>query len=188
MKEPVEVATTRAVPDPYYQPTRLYLYGIKLEKLTGKGFRIGLNIEIDNGYDGAGAAKQPAESESGTQRSGPATRTEFEMAIIYGYSYEGHCYTLPKASIIAVDSRKRIDQATGCGFEGLFHTLDDKNGIKEVRYSMWIHDKLDETVELVLNRGFIEEIILQQNTGGQKAPAAYSAKVQLAHRGGKLVD
>lgn len=171
MKEPIEVAKTRAVPDPYYQPTRLYLYGIRLEKLTGKGFRINLNVEIDNGDEAKSTGKP-----------------QYVMAIIYGYSYEGRCYALPRPSIIAVDDSKKISPATGCGYEGDFATLDDTGKPKAVTYSMWLHDKLDETVELVLNRGFMEEIILQQNVGGQKAPAAYSAKVQLAHRGGKLVD
>lgn len=182
MKEPIEVAQTRAVPEPFYQPTRLYLYGVKLEKLTGKGFRVNLGVEIDNGDDGqASAAKATGDAKA-------RARPQYVMAIIYGYSYEGHCYSLPRPSIIAVDNNKKIDPATGCGYEGQFTTLDDTGAPMQVNYSMWLHDKLDETVELVLNRGFMEEIILQQNMGGQKAPAAYSAKVQLAHRGGKLVD
>lgn len=182
MKEPIEVAQTRAVPDPFYQPTRLYLYGIRLEKLTGKGFRINLQVEIDNGDEGKASAAQAAADAKA------AGRPQYVMAIIYGYSYEGRCYSLPRPSIIAVDDSKRISPASGCGFEGQFETLDDKGVQRTVTYSMWLHDKLDETVELVLNRGFMEEIILQQNVGGQKVPAAYSAKVQLAHRGGKLVD
>jgi hypothetical protein len=70
--------------------------------------------------------------------------------------------------------------------------VDKKDKCKVVeepaQYCMWRADKLTKTYEISITSGFIEDVILQQNIGGPKPPVAYGARVQLAHRGGKLTE
>lgn len=168
MKEPVAATTRKVIPEAKYQPTQLRLYGVPIGVKVGGSppfsvesadFSLGLNV---------------------FSKSDPNKR--YEMAVIYGYAYEGNCYSLPKPSIVVVDRATRQD-ASGCGYENTY--ADAKNALK---YYMWTADKLDKTLELSLRQGFFEDIILDVNTNGQKAPSTYSMKVQMAHRGGKLVD
>ncbi len=176
--------TNKVVPDNDFQPTRLRLYGVELKSLRGNGFDVNIKVVTLDSAD------EPIER--GREKPDEAPKVQYELALIYGYSYEGHCYTLPRPCAIVVLKENRIDPATGCGFEGEFLTREPDNKgkrkTKPVRYSMWLADKLHKTLEVSVRKGFIEEIILDQNVAGPKAPVAYSTKVQLAHRGGKLND
>lgn len=164
MKDPVEVATQKTVPEvSQYQPTELRLYGVSIHDLIAKypddtQIKISMNVLT-----------------TGDQK--------LELALIYGYSYEGHCYSLPKPCLILVDSATKSD-ADGCGYSGGYKY--DATTVSH--YYMWTADKLDRTLELSVRQGFFEEIILDQNLGGSKPPAAYGTRVQLAHRGGKLTE
>lgn len=163
MKDPVEVTTRKTIPEATYRPTELRLYGVPAKSIGSADLDIGLAI--------------PASS-------------KYEMAVIYGYAYEGHCYALPRPCVVAVDKSTQ-KQASGCGYEGEYEIVAAgaaAAAAPKLKYSMWTADKLDKTYEISLNAGFMEEIILQQNIGGPKPPAAYGARVATGHRGGKLVE
>ncbi len=164
MKDPVEVTTRKTIPEPAYRPTQLRLYGVQARSIASADLEIGVVLS-------------PAD-------------TRYELAVIYGYAYEGHCYALPRPCVVAVDKNTR-GPASGCGFEDDYEIVFDSGTPppkRNLKYSMWTADKLDRTYEISLSAGFMEEIILQQNVGGPKPPAAYGAKVASAHRGGKLVE
>jgi hypothetical protein len=168
MREPIAVTTTKVIPEARYQPTQMRLYGVP----------IGFHVQ--------GAPPFSVESADFSLALNVFGKTDpnkhYEMAVIYGYAYEGCCYSLPKPSIVVVDKDTRRD-ASGCGYEDGY-----ADGPNRLKYYMWSADKLDKTLELSLRQGFFEDIILDQNINGQKAPSTYSMKVQLAHRGGKLMD
>ncbi|MGH6931639.1 MAG: hypothetical protein ACREEE_04315 [Dongiaceae bacterium] len=159
MKDPVAVTEQKAIPEvaaAAYQPARVRLYGIGVTTIT------------DGVFGHGGAARFHV-------TIGANPPGQWEVAAIYGYSHEGHCYSLPKPCLLVVP--RPAVAADGCGYTG-----------QPVPYSMWIMDKLDRSMMMSVEQGFIEELILQQNIGGPKTPAAYGTRVQLAHRGGKLTD
>lgn len=178
MTDPVAVTERKVVPevDPAkytvglknYQPTMVRLYGVRLD---------GISL-------GALGALSTTINYQMTLAINPTSPCSYELAAIYGYSYEGKCYSLPKPCLVVVDSSTR-NAASGCGYEGGYNVTDTAS---QITYSMWTADKLDRTLVLTLDQGFIEDVILQQNIAGPKAPAAYGTRVQLAHRGGKLND
>jgi hypothetical protein len=174
MKDPVEVTEQKTIPELEYkpgtsvdklsfQPTLVRLYGIPV-KLVSAGT--------------IGVQGSPECYISVTPNS-----PRFKVAVIYGYSYEGHCYSLPKPCFVVVDANTE-QEADGCGYNARPQIAP---GVP-VKYWMWTADKLDRTLVLSMEQGFVEEIILQQNVSGPKAPAAYGTRVVLAHRGGKLSD
>lgn len=205
MKEPLEVTSGKVIPEYPYSPTGVRLYGVPAEYVDVRGYRI--RVEV---------CHRPA---------GDATT---RLALIYGYAYEGHCYSLPKPCIVAVEGDGVC--AAGCGYgeanrelrelNDKFHgaasaagsatqggggaTASKDGATKDCdpvepppscdrpprfpEYRMWTADKLTKTFEISISSGFIEDIILQQNVGGPKPPVAYGARVQLAHRGGKLTE
>ena len=55
-------------------------------------------------------------------------------------------------------------------------------------YKVWIVDKLDQCVEIEVNQGFIEQIVLEANMPGRRSPSTYRATMALSHRGGKLTE
>ncbi len=59
---------------------------------------------------------------------------------------------------------------------------------KDANYRVWIVDKLDECIELDMNQGFIEQIVLDANLPGKRSPSMYAAKMQMAHRSGRLSE
>jgi len=167
MKDPVAVTeqkvieeVTGAAPNAAYQPALVRLYGVPINEIAAESF----------GHRPAANASPFAVTVAATGR--------FIVAAIYGYSYEGHCYSLPKPCLLVVDGAGAA--AEGCGYNAL--TTPTTN------YQMWTADRLDRSMMLCVEQGYIEELILQQSIGGAKTPAAYGTKVQLAHRGGKLND
>jgi hypothetical protein len=181
MKDPVEVASQKSIPEVEYsptvpptvrpfQPTLVRLYGIEIKTIAAG--RIG-----------------PAESgECYITVSVSFENKNYKMAAIYGYSYEGHCYSLPKPCFVVVDGGTE-QPADGCGYGGALNLAQDQAGANvTIEYRMWTADKLDRTLAMSLEQGFVEDVILQQNVSGPKAPAAYGTRVTLAHRGGKLTD
>lgn len=98
--------------------------------------------------------------------------------VIFGYAYEGHCYDLPKPKIMLIPTEPEDIPKDDCGY-------DRKN---DANYRVWIVDKLDECMELDMNQGFIEQIVLDANLPGKRSPSMYAAKFQMAHRSGRLSE
>jgi hypothetical protein len=53
-------------------------------------------------------------------------------------------------------------------------------------YRVWVVDKLNQCVEIEVNQGFVEQLVLEANLPGKRSPNAYRAAMALAHRGGRL--
>jgi hypothetical protein len=166
MKEPVAVAEQKVVPEAtsaVYQPELVRLYGVAITQISGGGF------------DTRGPLVNISVSPSATPAPPTAAPTAWQAALIYGYSFEGQCYSLPKPCVMVV--RGAGAAAVGCGY----------NLPTPMGYMMWTADKLERTATISVEQGTIEDLVLQQNVGG-KAPSAYGTRVQVAHRGGKLTE
>lgn len=105
--------------------------------------------------------------------------------IIVGYSYEGHCYDLPKPKIMLIPAAPQPIPIDDCGFDKKADP-DDPNSADN--YLLWIVDKLDECVEFEMNQGFVEQIVLEANMPGKRSPTMYASRMMMGHRGGRLGD
>ena len=81
--------------------------------------------------------------------------------IIVGYSYEGHCYDLPKPKIMLLPTNPVMIPVDDCGYDAKY----DSNALQ--KYMLWIVDKLDECVEFEMNQGFVEQLVLEANLPGE---------------------
>jgi hypothetical protein len=103
-----------------------------------------------------------------------------QIAVIYGYAYEGQCYRLDKPKLLVFLSVNGTP-ASGCGFDTI------------TGYSMWRVSATQDTVlELVSNADYFAKIILEGNLPGKRAPNTYAANAKpmtsLSHRGGRLTE
>jgi hypothetical protein len=103
---------------------------------------------------------------------------DLSSGIIFGYAYEGHCYDLPKPKIMLIPALPEP-------------IPDDDSGYYSKRnkdYRVWIVDKLDVCIEIDINQGFVDQIVLEANLPGKRSPSMYAAKMTMAHRGGRLTE
>jgi hypothetical protein len=103
----------------------------------------------------------------------PLTPTEVAMAVVYGYSYEGHCYRLEKPKLMIFEFGGETPPANGCGFSG-------------PDYSMWRISSKDKLLELNTSVDLAEALILDANLPGNRTPNTYGNNMMLAHRSGRL--
>ncbi len=152
MTDLVEVTSQRPLPDTQYSPSGLRLYGKRGSYYKGRDFDIKIRVEVD---------------------------TLYELALIYGYAYQGHCYTLPEPAFIVlpVAARQQLgaNAPLGCGYDGL-------------GYDLWIVDKLTSTVMLQFAADTIEQLVLNRNLPGGRQPMSYAGKWQMLHRGGTMSE
>jgi len=104
--------------------------------------------------------------------------------IVVGYSYEGHCYDLPKPKIMLIPAFPEEIPLDDCGYD----KKNDQNTSVGDRYKLWIVDKLDECIEFETNQGFVEQIVLEANLPGKRSPTMYASRMMMGHRGGRLGD
>jgi len=110
---------------------------------------------------------------------GSAPELKTSCGIIVGYAYEGHTYDLPKPKIMILPTWP----------EPKIPADDSESDDKEPEgYAVWLVDKLDECVELEVNQGFIEQLVLDANLPGKRAPTMYASRMTMGHRSGKLND
>lgn len=105
---------------------------------------------------------------------------KLSAGIMFGYAYEGHTYDFPKPKIMLVPSqplRNRIPNDDS-GYDKKF----------DEGYRVWLIDKLDQCIEVEVNQGFVDEIVLEANLPGKRSPTMYGAKMALAHRSGRLSE
>lgn len=105
---------------------------------------------------------------------------ELSSGIMFGYAYEGHTYDFPKPKIMLVPSQPLVGRIPN----------DDSGYNKKFDegYRVWLVDKLDQCVEVEVNQGFVDEIVLEANLPGKRSPTMYGAKMALAHRSGRLTE
>lgn len=116
-----------------------------------------------------------------TLTKGLAARTgsTISCGVIVGYAYEGHTYDLPKPKIMILPVRP---EARIPGDDSGYDAKQDEN------YAVWLVDKLDECAEFEMNQGFVEQLVLDANLPGKRAPNMYVGRMMLGHRSGKLSD
>jgi hypothetical protein len=102
--------------------------------------------------------------------------------VIFGYAYEGHCYDLPKPKIMLLPTAPQVIPRDDCGYS---RKVDKATG---EGYRVWIVDKLDRCVEIEINQGFVEQVVLEANLPGRRSPTVYSARLTMAHRNGRLSE
>ena len=82
--------------------------------------------------------------------------------IIVGYSFEGHCYDLPKPKIMFIPAAPRDIPVDDCGYDVKYVAA------ARDKYRLWIVDKLDECIEFEMNQGFVEQLVLDANLPGKR--------------------
>ncbi len=104
-----------------------------------------------------------------------------EMALIQAYVFEGNLYKLPKPKIMVVS-----------GGANTFDGTDPKesDGRKSIKQKLlyWRVNKLDRAVEITVEDGLIDQLVLEANMPGKRSPNSYAANMQLAHRSGRLTS
>jgi len=115
----------------------------------------------------------------GTFMLGSSPEQKTSCGIIVGYAYEGHTYDLPKPKIMIIPAFP----------EPKIPADDSQFDAKEPEgYAVWLVDKLDECMELEMNQGFIEQLVLDANMPGKRSPTMYASKMTMGYRSGKLND
>jgi hypothetical protein len=99
--------------------------------------------------------------------------------VMFGYAYEGHTYDFPKPKVMLVP----VHPLTKIPKDDSGYDLKEPEG-----YAVWIVDKLDECVEVEIDQGFVDQLVLEANLPGRRSPTQYKAMMTLAHRGGRLTD
>ena len=94
--------------------------------------------------------------------------TKPSIGIIYGYSFEGHCYKLPKPAIMLIPAVPKDVEAGDCGYT------------KDLGYSVWVVDKLERVVTIDIRADTVKALVLDENTPGNRSPLAYSQNQALA--------
>jgi hypothetical protein len=157
-----------------YVLDEIVLYGVQL---NGVGSEASANIAIDH---------EPKTSEvlhlrlSVTRDHAPMPHTEFVIASVTAYAFEGHCYRLAKPKILLFRSDHPERPARGCGFEEITGPLSEDT------YRMWRIRTKTPLVELGVSSSFADELILQATLPGARPPSTYSLDMELAHRSGRL--
>ncbi len=196
MSTPVEIIAT--LPSGLYDPSELVLIGSHLEPSPeGRRERPG-GAEGDDGDQPRQMSAQDARQTGylrvrsdfasilalqafpvmETQGSGTVLESEPTIALIYAYGYEGHNYRLAKPRIMIVSGNgepynDRSDGAT---------QPEAQTG----KLFMWRLSKHQQTISIELESGALEKLVLEANQPGNRSVSAYSAHMQVAHRGGKL--
>jgi len=101
-----------------------------------------------------------------------------EAGIIFGYAYEGHCYDLPKPKIMLIPAIGIEVPPDDCGY--------DMKPTEE--YRVWVVDKLEKCIEIEVDQGFVEQLVLEANLPGKRSPNMYAGRMALAHRSGRLSE
>ena len=99
------------------------------------------------------------------------------VALIYAYGFEGHAYLLNKPRIMIVRGKGEAFNARPD-----FGTLESLTG----ELFIWRTSKHQQTISIEVESGTVETLILDGNKPGNRSVSAYSAHMQMSHRGGKI--
>lgn len=183
-----------------YNPTEVRLYGISGEfgittvapgafEFDVPGSRIRMTVEPNGGGK---SQKKGSPMHGGPSLIAIASKetdqnvmlvsfgtdgSSLEAGVIFGYSYEGHCYDLPKPKIMLIPAKGMEVPADDCGYD-----------VKPEEYRVWVVDKLSKCIEIEVNQGFVEQLVLESNMPGKRSPSTYRATMALAHRSGRLTE
>jgi hypothetical protein len=172
MSDPVEVVTEKAQPPqpgplgfPIYSASSIVLYGIPIPFF---------NASVGYSNDKVNILTWPLNDPNNPPP------IDYHLALIYGYQYQGHCYSLPEPMGLVVPNNQFAGPAVGCGYDS---TPGGPFG-----YTMWVVDKLERSVQLQITNDTFEELLLRRSMAGARPPLSYRAARQLAHRSGQLIE
>lgn len=94
------------------------------------------------------------------------------IGVIYGYAYEGHCYSLPKPQIMYLPEEAHSIKGGDCGC--------DCGYVPELGYVVWQIDKLERVVALDVRSDDLKTLVLDENMPGNRSPLAYAQTMALA--------
>ena len=169
------------VPDPpagEYYSDEIILYGVRLDlsdrvkvQLPFWETRLILSI-TKKGEDGDVSAGLP-------------------VVVAYGYAFEGACYRFDRPRVLIVKGTSSADgePARGCGFGGFGSTTtagEPPVTTTEGGYRMWRIRKADSVVDMTIAMGSAEDLVLEPNLPGNRAPNTYGNAMAVGHRGKKL--
>jgi hypothetical protein len=127
-----------------------------LVRLFGRLFA-GLQIHHADALAGESATSFSSGKDVGSL-STRLTEQDPKLATIYGFSFEGNYYKLPKPYIFLVHGEGKFvkeDQGlTGYGFE-----IKEAALFPDVR--VWTYDKLDRSIRIDVASGVLEQILLE---------------------------
>jgi hypothetical protein len=98
--------------------------------------------------------------------------------VIYSYAYEGHCYDLPKPKVMLLPVEPAKIPFNDAGYYQK----------RQAGYKVWSVDKLSKCLEIDVNQGFVEQLVLEANLPGKRAPTMYAGKMMMGHRSGRLSE
>lgn len=94
------------------------------------------------------------------------------IGVIYGYAYEGHCYTLPKQQIMYLPREPREILGTDCGY--------DCGYVPELGYAVWQIDKFETVLAVDVRSDDVKALVLDENLPGSRSPMAYAQTMSMA--------
>lgn len=99
------------------------------------------------------------------------------VALVYAYGFEGHTYRLAKPRIMIVRGEGEP-----------FNTRPDFGALESLtgELFLWRTSKHQQTISIEVESGTVETLILDGNRPGNRSVSAYSAHMQMSHRGGKI--
>ena len=138
--------------------------------------RVMLDLKLDQGaYTAADAGMADANHMIEAQLRSKDTR----LARIYGFTYEGAYYSLPKPAVFLVHGAGVASAHTGQATAADLALPQD--------LAQWSYDRWDHTIRLDVSSGPLHEILLNRNIDDQGLQSHYSGKL-VAGRRGQLVD
>jgi hypothetical protein len=94
------------------------------------------------------------------------------IGVIYGYSYEGHCYKMPKPQIMFLPKAPQMIPDGDCGCDCGYSS--------NLGYALWRIDKLKRVTTLEVRSDDVKTLVLDENIPGNRSPLAYSQTMRLA--------
>ena len=201
------MSTELPAPFKEYSPNEILLYGLNAGWIQDQGGKkppfAALAAKVDALSLPAGGSYQLKMKLRQVDKKGDYEDIDenWSIAVAYGYAYEGHCYRFDRPRMLMFRAKdKGLVSAVGCGF-GKTEDLEvpypgtpnpgkgpvpKKEPDYPSKFYMWRVTKLQEIMEISIEAGFAEKLILEANLPGNKSPNTYAGNMQLGHRSGRL--
>lgn len=96
---------------------------------------------------------------------------DLKLVAVYGYAYQGHCYSLSKPKILVGTAQRLPDPEADEEFTECCFSTDEG-------YERYLLKSANEMSCLELSSGTVKEMILDENLPGRRSPQAYAQAMQ----------